>query len=577
MEKRYILFLIAGFLAFSVQAAGQEAEELKLGDEPAQVEKPSEKKGKAPLEVIIKGEGGSDEPSTTGEDEPPSWAQSGETEKSQPDKAPPEKEDSAEGAEEGFVPWGKEEGIPTAPEDRDFRFSAGATMKARAEMAENVEDLNSSRYDFDLRFGHRIRGFVLGEYKDALRLKASIQDARYWGEESATSDLWLDGLSRGFGTVLHEGYIEIDKPGGAPILLRAGRMELSYGSELIIGRDDWNLVSNAFDAALLRTMFKELDVDIFYSRVRAEEIIVHPYGPCSQTVSRAGCMASGEHLAGIDLRLKTISYMNAEFYTFFTKSSPVQGDTLTREDFTDDDSTLVTMGIFTSDPGKGEAVYRAELDFQFGKVPSGDFKLERESHRAFALMLKGGYRGSGYLKPLVVGGYAFATGDDKPSPEDSVSGAFRQLFPSNHEYFGVMDLAGLSNIHNINLSGRITPVELLELELSLNYFLLQKYRDGWRGADGETIGKSAAPGYRTFYGFYDRSGNSGLPVGFEIDFIADWSPIKHLSLKSESGLFFPGTFPKSAARLDENKLPNKTPLLGGNAAFLWLITTSLAF
>ncbi len=84
--------------------------------------------------------------------------------------------------------------------------------------------------------------------KEGLRLVIAPQDVRIWGDEKnhSTGGNFGDEASLD----LHEGYAEIDL--NSRISIAAGRMELNYDNEWLLGRRNWNQSGIASDAVLAR-------------------------------------------------------------------------------------------------------------------------------------------------------------------------------------------------------------------------------------------------------------------------------------------------------------------------------------
>ena len=107
---------------------------------------------------------------------------------------------------------------------------------------------------------------------------------------------------------------------------------------------------------------------------------------------------------------------------------------------------------------------------------SGDlYTTDRNSPRfdlsAFALAVSGGYTFKDMAwKPRFGLEYDFASGDDNPN--DSNSQSFQNLYPSNHDKYGLMDEFGWRNIHDLRAQVSFKPCKKLELESHFHTFWL---------------------------------------------------------------------------------------------------------
>src|SRR6185436_16780736 len=66
---------------------------------------------------------------------------------------------------------------------------------------------------------------------------------------------------------LHQGYVVLGNAAKFPVTLKAGRQEMIYGDERLIGNADWGNIGRVFDTARLRYEDKNLWVDVFSGRV----------------------------------------------------------------------------------------------------------------------------------------------------------------------------------------------------------------------------------------------------------------------------------------------------------------------
>jgi hypothetical protein len=292
--------------------------------------------------------------------------------------------------------------------------------------------------DFTDRVGDR-QTFVEQRLRLDLRARASeraygfvqIQDSRIWGEENPT-DGDLATLSTGGDIHLHQAYFHVDELLGLRGLrLRAGRMELAYGSERLVGAEDWGNVGRSFN-----TVWTSLapnpayQLDLFAAKV----------------VER-------------DDRATDNPDNDTDFYgayASFHPSGPGDWDAwfLYRRDV-DPDLAATNAGrreeLYTSG-GRvyGEAggwSFDAEASAQWGHVPvlpAGDSVHVAGDHRAGMLAATLGYRGGGPLTPHFTLGYERASGDSDPG--DLESRAWIDLYPTRHDYLGFMDLLSRSNL-----------------------------------------------------------------------------------------------------------------------------------
>ena len=78
-------------------------------------------------------------------------------------------------------------------------------------------------------------------------------------------------------------------------------------------------------------------------------------------------------------------------------------------------------------------------------------------------------------QPRLWAEYNFATGDRDPS--DNHLETFQNLFPTNHRFYGYMDLFSWQNLHNPMLSLRVAPLKSVTVQLDHHAFWLASTDD----------------------------------------------------------------------------------------------------
>jgi hypothetical protein len=127
------------------------------------------------------------------------------------------------------------------------QFSIETELRPRSELRNGYQQLIQSGATSAAIVSQRTR-LKFSYQKEGLRLVIAPQDVRIWGDEKnhSTGGNFGDEASLD----LHEGYAEIDL--NSMISLAAGRMELNYDNEWLLGRRNWNQSGIASDAILVR-------------------------------------------------------------------------------------------------------------------------------------------------------------------------------------------------------------------------------------------------------------------------------------------------------------------------------------
>ena len=144
-----------------------------------------------------------------------------------------------------------------------------------------------------------------------------------------------------------------------------------------------------------------------------------------------------------------------------------------------------------------------------------------------------GHWGAGYVwqshawKPRLFAEYNFASGDD--NAKDGDVGTFQNLFPTNHKFYGYMDVFSWQNIHNPAVTFSVQPHRTVSARLDYHLFWLADTSDAWYRANGTTAVRPISPGADSF-------------AGSEIDLTVTWKPTKWFALQAGYSHFFAGDY-----------------------------------
>ncbi len=117
----------------------------------------------------------------------------------------------------------------------------------------------------------------------------------------------------------------------------------------------------------------------------------------------------------------------------------------------------------------------------------------------------------------------------------TTSRTFDNLYPSNHDQYGLADLQGWKNMNHLAISLENRSFKSLTLRASANSYSLRDPSDGWYTATGVINPGPKGP-------LIDPTGQSGRDIGQELDFQASYS-IKHFGkISAGIAIFEPGNF-----------------------------------
>jgi len=339
---------------------------------------------------------------------------------------------------------------------------------------------------------------------------------------------------------LHQAYIKLGNPELFPVTAKVGRQELAYGDERLIGASDWTNVRRTFDAVKLRYENEAFWVDAFASR----PVIVWDdhFNQSNDYDFLSGVYASSTKLIPVQESQLYFLARNAELNSpaFYGPSPDPQGATA-RDIYT-------VGGRVKSLPGKiGGWDYTAEGAYQFGrfrettkKAPASvlNHNLDQDAFAASATL---GYTWTeAFGTPRAGLEYVYSSGDSDPA--DGKHGTFDNLFPTNHKFYGIMDLFSWQNQQDLHFMASLKPVKKLTVTADYRLFWLADTRDSFYTNKGARRGGLAA----TDGGGYGINPNYSSYLGSELDLVATYSITPYALVQGGLGHFFVGDYIKSS-------------------------------
>jgi hypothetical protein len=320
--------------------------------------------------------------------------------------------------------------------------------------------------------------------------------------------------------------------------VKAGRQELVYGDQRLMGHLRWNNNARTFDTLKVRWQNSVFGVDLF-----------------------SGGLVYNDHhnLNRSHIGKDTFSGAYFNWPTLATKSV-IETYLLARNvgaDIADVDFTgvaapfrlpakqdLYTAGLrVRSKPGSyGPWDFGIELMHQFGNrattAPAATSAAVRTAARleqnAYAAVLQGGYTWTDHgWQPRLAVLYSYASGDE--SATDAKSQTFQNLFATTHLHYGYMDLSSLQNIHDLRLSYAIKPATHISIALEGHIQYLATSADFWYNVGGV---------FRNAGGYATRGQSNRL--GQEIDLVASWNPIPSTQVELGLSRYFRGQYIKQS-------------------------------
>jgi len=285
----------------------------------------------------------------------------------------------------------------------------------------------------------------------------------------------------------------------------AGRQELKYGSERLLGISDWTNTSRTWDGFLGRVGDKNR-IDVFATSV----VTVHP-----TSLDKHG---AGLTFFGAVGTIGTwVPHVAIQPFVFVKALPRVQG-----ANNVFGTQTTVTPGF--------EAAGDLPDGFNFDAlwaIQRGSFS--NESVEASAGFVKAGYRAAHLAwQPRLRGEYDYASGN--PHTDPLRMGTFDQQYPSNHNAFGLTDLFGFQNIKEDRINLDLTPTKHLALLFQQEWLQVSSRHDNVYSGSAGTVVKAPTAGFLSD------------DIGREFDASAKYVFLRnYMVINAGVGHFSPGT------------------------------------
>ncbi len=417
--------------------------------------------------------------------------------------------------------------------------------RVRWEARDNNFDFNSA-FDAvtdDSWFLNRFRIGLMIKPTSWFKIYAQAQDSREIDSDRADIPGVL-GAEGDDNFDLRQGYFEFGDVKEFPLTLKLGRQILSYGDERLIGAFDWNNIGRTFDAAKLRWEEKKWSLDAFASTV------VVPTGNEYNQSDFYNGIETGRHqvFSGLYFSTTALSFQTTDLYALY-----LHEDTGPRyQPAARGDTGFATFGLrmkskpgafaHTPPPPDGKTMtdgksmpapplpkkpvgldYSTEMAFQTGKVRGLDLT-------SFAINAGLGYTFDVAWLPRVGIEYNYASGDRNPT--DGEIETFQNLFPTNHKFYGIMDLTAWQNMQQAVVAFQVQPLKTVTVQLDYRAFFIASTDDVWYRANGVTPVRPLTPAAR----------EAGKYEGSQVEIIATWNVTKWFQLQGGYAHFFTGDY-----------------------------------
>ena len=266
-----------------------------------------------------------------------------------------------------------------------------------------------------------------------------IQDSRLFGSEPHT-------LADTKNLDLHQAYFNIKNFFKLPFNLKIGRMELSYGSQRLIGAVGWHNVGRSFDGGILKLITKPIDIDFILARTNES-------GLTSDTLDSFLFSAYGD--------MKIVKGYKLQPF--------IIGETRVHDNF-----NRYTIGVYMGNGIKVGFSHELDAAYQFGT------QMKDVSIAAFMAAYNLKFVFDTKIKPMIGAGVDYLSGDD--GKDASKYKVFNTLYATNHKFYGYMDYFLNIPKHTygkglIDIQGKVGVVPFNKFLLTATYHIFNSSTD----------------------------------------------------------------------------------------------------
>lgn len=337
-------------------------------------------------------------------------------------------------------------------------------LLVRAEVRERVESLAGASFvpaRDDAYWLTRVRVDATVTPLRQLRFFGQLQDGR-------VADKSVPPFTAPFSAPidLRQAWGEVGTP-MSWVSVRAGRQELAYGDQRLLGHLNWTNAARTFDAVRGTWRPRGWQVDVFEASVVRS---LH------DLFDRSG---AGSHLTGIyGTGSRWWPNVDVEPFLLWRREQNQRGELGAVGRL-----SAATLGVRLARRPPARTEWATEMAIQRGSL-AGDDVRAWAGHWRVRQLVPG--RGNVHVSS------EFNTASGDRSPTDGVRGTFDQLFPTGHDKYGLADLVGWKNVHHVRLGLDLAPVRALPIAINYHSWWLASARDALYAANSAVVARLPA-------------------------------------------------------------------------------------
>lgn len=391
-------------------------------------------------------------------------------------------------------------GIVVAPRSR--KIELGGMIRARGEMLRrtpqppDVEGRHTNEYVLG-----RVRLHARAHIADDLKAYVELQDARVWGEEDSTA-------ADGNGVDLSQGYLDFERIFEGTDA-RLGRQAVSLSDQRFIGALEWANAARRFDGLTVNHQAAESHYTGFAYRL-ADGFAANDVSDDDADLVGAWAFFPGLLEAG-QLEL---------FGIWLNDTRDRTGEPVVGRPPSEGHTTFGTIGARLHGANDDGFDWDVQAAMQDGDLAGDDL-------RAYAVRGEVGMKiGDGPRAPRIGAEWNWASGDENAADGDVDQ--FQVLFPTNHGYYGIHDLAAWSNTNSWSVNAGMSLSDTVSMKAAYWRFNLDEEEGGWVVASGSRLRPGVA--------------DAGRSLGHELDLIVTWKQSDRVTWELGWAHFWAGAF-----------------------------------
>lgn len=360
-----------------------------------------------------------------------------------------------------------------------------------------------------------------------LKVLATVQDVRVWGQDASTINRTTNADLNGL--MLHEAWGEFSLLDtnqtklGKELALKIGRQEVGYDDVRLLGNLDWLQQGRRHDMALLKYGAKNwmAHFGVAYNQNREGKTgTVYNGIPTGYAAGTNGIGSAYKSLQFLYLGKKLASG-NASFLvikddfntytTTVTTDRPASGTIAATRINTTGSWSRVTLGSYVNATVKKLSI-KAEAYHQTGK--------DKDGRSLSAYLLSGALTYAISPKTAITIGEDYTSGNEPSNTTSGKNRRFDPLYGTPHKHWGLMDYFyvadgfGVGGLSDLYLKGRWKPSDKLTLQADFHQF-----------ASTNTIIRS------------DKTPMSTPSLGQEVDVVGQYVITKQIGLEGGYSVF----------------------------------------